>query len=227
MNHSQWFQRYLQEQQAPKQVPLDKDELVKAEEPVVEAKPKAENKGLFRKADCALCQRKTWHFRGNALADKEHCCEHSDWSKDMRKPVSVNDAIAVVAQLSPTVERPTEGQIREQNRLNKALWRNASDRIARYYGDESDAEWLGRETPVGKDELPDPDKHFCTFCKMETPFIKLTTEKKPKIRRIQDEHLNADGSVEITERVMVTTETVHACPNCIVNIRKPIVVRRV
>ena len=241
MRHSEWFQReahskgkrvevikngiktYEWVSNPEPAIVIDKDEH-EVEEPIMESKSAAP-KGRFHKGFCNLCQRNTWHYKGAGANDKAHCTDHSDWpSKIGRSTLAVKDAIIVTAQLTPIHETPTEGTVRAMNKLNKSLWRNASDRIARYYGDD---EWLTGGNDVQETQAPDPDKHYCSFCGNETAQIKLTTEKRPKLKKVIETSLDADNNVVITEKAVVGTETVHACPNCIVNIRKPIVVRRV
>jgi hypothetical protein len=235
MQHSEWFNRASVRK--TKRVQGIKNgiktyEWLDQEEPAPEATVKEEpnfdyllkrgqksvvpNTGKFHKADCSTCKKTTWHFRESGIA-LAHCCDCAP-----KHDADVKDAITMIAQLTPVAEAPTEGQIRQQNRLDRSLWRNAEVVKTRVY---IDGDW-GVERDVTADKPLDVDHNTCSFCNKPIDQIHTTSEKTAKIfKRLTP--VRIAGEVVVEEQIMRKIQEVHACPNCIVNIRKPIIVRRV
>lgn len=174
----------------------------------------------FHKAECNVCNRATWHYKqGNAV----HCSDHSDY-KPGRKHQIVGSMM--LANLTKPVEAMNERELRIANRLDRSLWRHAEERskVSVVIGDEDWAKGLFEDNPVQLD----PDKLYCSFCGDVIEKIHTTSERKPVIRRIVDAYRDeTTGEVVQVEKVMSRVETIHACPNCCLNIRKPVTVRRV
>lgn len=114
----------------------------------------------------------------------------------------------------------------KQTRLQKSMLRAADSKF-------SGVSLAGYEWAEGMfDRDPDSDKLdpnqiHCSFCGRPTEKLDLTSERKPQIRTRVDHHQHSDGTIEIREHVEASSETLHACPDCCLQIRKPITVQRV
>ncbi len=245
MRHSEWFNRASERK--TKRIEVIKNgiktfEWVDAEEPTPEKtivedeaedlsivadsnalKPK-KNNGNFHKAHCDKCAKETWHYIDrSALNPKAHCCDCPPSEAERKRMDRVKDATVVLAQLTPIHEQPTEGEIAVANRLDRSLWGNAEDRIAREYVDQ---EFAQRHIPPAE-KVNNPLQTVCSFCGAPTDKILSTSERKTMIQKKIKVYKDADGNIQQQEQVIAKLETVHACSNCVVNIRKPVVIRRV
>jgi hypothetical protein len=172
----------------------------------------------FHKTECSLCQRTTWHYKeGDKPA---HCTNHSTWNPNRRHAVV---GTVMQAQLTRTVQAPTERELRIANRLDMDLWRHAEEQRKTCVDITQSAQGI---FPVDT-TVRDPDKLYCTFCGDEVDQVRVTTERKPVVRVKIDTYKDTSGEVHVQERVVTRAETIHACPNCCLRVRKPIVARRV
>jgi hypothetical protein len=182
----------------------------------------------FHKAECNICKRETWHYKeGDQIA---RCSCHSAYpNRVMRQQYenSKNSTIqggSLYSRLGS--ELPTEREIKIANRLDRSLWSFAEER--RNSRVVLDSPWAQDIFADSEPVKPlNPDKLNCTFCGVETDKINSLTEKKAVICKVMDTYKTADGEVQIREKISSRVETVHACPNCCLQVRKPIVVRRV
>jgi hypothetical protein len=175
----------------------------------------------FHKAHCELCQRNTWHYKqGNTV----NCSDHSAWTKPVpNRKIEGNIVMGTMGKSKP--EPMTETAMRIANRLDRSLWSHAEERskVSVVIGDEAWAKGLFEDNPVKLD----PDKLYCTFCGDEIDRIHVTSERKPVIRKIIDAYKDESGEIHQIEKVISRVETIHACPNCCLKVRRPITVRRV
>jgi hypothetical protein len=176
----------------------------------------------FHKAFCDMCQRDTWHYKtaDHTLAS---CCNHSNWEAG-KSHVRVEGSTLVVAKLTKDHgEPPTERELRITNKLDANLWRFAEEKRTSQV-DISSEPWAEN---LFDDAAPmrDPSKIYCTFCNNEVQKIDLLTERKPIIRKTQDAYRDSSGQIVLQERITTRMETINACPNCCLKVRKPIVVR--
>jgi hypothetical protein len=74
----------------------------------------------------------------------------------------------------------------------------------------------------------DPNITRCHFCGTEIK-DKLTAmaECKPVIRMVTEAYKDSSGVLQTREKVTSRVETIHACKDHVLEIRKPIVVRTV
>lgn len=174
----------------------------------------------FHKADCITCGRKTWHFKDG---DKPaRCTDHSNFTPGQQRKHLAD--IVQGGSLYSRKELPTEREIRIANRLDRTLWRMSEEkRIAQV--DVSGEDWAAGLF----EEMPtlDPSKTYCSFCNEPVDKINTLTERKPTIRMIDETYLDSEGQLQVQTKVTSKVETQHACPKCVLNIRKPIVVRKV
>lgn len=175
------------------------------------------------KKHCDVCNKETW-WTTSPGATSSHCTDHSNWTPNRKHAVV---GAIMQARLSPVHEAPSERELRIANRLDRSLWKHAEQRNACsvYIGDQ---EWAKDLFPV--DPAPvtlNPDKVYCTFCGKETDKINTLSEKKAFIRKVIETYRTGDGEIVMREKVTTRTETLHACPEHCLEIRKPIVVRRV
>jgi hypothetical protein len=176
----------------------------------------------FHKALCDLCAKPTWHYK-EADQHAATCCNHSNYVAGRRK-TRVSDNTIIVAHLTKThPDPPSEKELRIANRMNTHVLAHIDRKKARVALDQPWAKGMFDAAP----KMRDPSKTYCTFCRNEVQQIDLTTERKPKISRTQEAYKDATGAVVIQDRIVTQMETLNACPNCCLNIRRPIVVRRV
>lgn len=181
----------------------------------------------FHDVYCDDCGGVTIHYKSGASdnAGKQvppHCTNHSKW--DGRKHAVASHVIPI--DLNKIA--PTEIELRRANRLDMSMWRSAEERKCQVQVDG--AEWgflfgdLAYDVSDDKDKPRDVDKIYCSFCGLETDTLHLTSEKKPKIR-FKQEIIKRGDDFEVKEKAVTSVETINACPNCSLNIRKPINVR--
>lgn len=154
---------------------------------------------------CDTCNKSTWHY--TSQLGQVICCIHSNCLVRGGSTTEVKSPKVAIA-----------------GRLDRTMFRIAEDRRSTKVNvtDEAWAEDLFSEEE--KQELPlAPNQLRCSFCNAVTDYMQTLTEKKAVIRKIEDMHKDVSGKVHITERIVSRTETVHACPNCVLNIRRPIV----
>jgi hypothetical protein len=176
----------------------------------------------FHKAFCDLCQREVWHYK-SADHTAASCSNHSNWEAGKHR-VRVEGSTLIVAKLTKDHgEAPTERELRVANALDKSLWQFAEEKRTSQVDISSEA-WAEN---IFDDAPPmrDPNKTYCTFCGTEVQKIDLLTERKPIIRKTEDAYRNASGEIVIQERITTRMETINACPNCSLKVRKPVVVR--
>ncbi len=180
----------------------------------------------FHHVECDLCQRVTWHYYSGANNEIPHCTNHSDWKPGVRKP-SVRDSTIIVGSLrnKPVHTAPSERELRIINRIDMKLWRTAEVRKSSV--DIDDCEWAAGLFDGDDPQPKDPNKLYCTFCGTEVDHVHVTTEKKPKIRTVIETYKDGAGDIHVEEKVISQADTVYACPNCVLQVRKPIYVRRV
>jgi len=174
----------------------------------------------FQKAFCDVCNRITEWYKeaGSAPA---HCTDHSAW-KAGAKRVDVSKAIATLAQLVPVVEAPQEWEVRRMNRMLRS-----ADSVKSRGASLAGHDWASDIFSDLPEQQPlRPGQVYCTFCKKPTDQVNLTTERKPKITKTEVMDRIGD-EFTMRERVMVKVTEIHACPDCVVNVRNPIVVRTV
>jgi hypothetical protein len=171
----------------------------------------------FHKAHCTVCNRKTWHYAEAGSSGKAKCTDHSDYVVGRKHAIVGN---MMLADFSKPVHQPTERELKLANKLDMSMWRSAEDRKSHVY---VDADWATFPNSPEKD----PNKLYCSFCGSEVDQVNQLTERKPVIRKVQDTYRNDSGEIIIQEKVVSRMETVHACPNCVLQIRKPITVRTV
>jgi hypothetical protein len=180
----------------------------------------ADEKG-FHKAHCDVCDRKTWHYKESG-GQNPHCTHHSNWTPGRKRHVPDIMVQGGLGKAKPA--EPTEREIRIANKLDMSMWRNAEERYKSHVRMDNASGLFSNASPA---TAKDPDKTYCSFCGDAVDAIHRLTEKKPVIRKVIDTYKDATGEVVVQEKVVTRVETVHACPNCCLNIRKPIVVRSV
>lgn len=182
----------------------------------------ADTRGFY-KTDCSICNKETWHYK-SASAQHGHCTNHSPWDPK-RKHAKITENIGQ-GSLYNTRQLPTEYELRIANKLDRSLWQHAE--LVRRSSVVVDDDWAKGLFPDSvTSTVKDPDKVYCSFCGAETQRIDILTERKPVIRRVTEARRTDDGEVVMQERIISKTEEKHACPNCVLQIRKPVVVRRV
>lgn len=179
----------------------------------------------FQDRFCDLCQKTTiWY--------ETHCTNHSNWKQGIKHVVPEIMVMGSIGNRKDTRE-PTEAEFRRINRMERKLLKVADDKQAGWV--TADDAWaygyfgMDPTDRVGDDEIKDPSKTYCTFCGAEVDHINLLTEKgKPRIK-FSDEVVMDPETREIhtQRRLSVFAETLNACPNCVLKIRKPITVQRV
>lgn len=192
----------------------------KVEEKLVDSKG-------WHKRMCQLCQKYTWWYKS---PDEEpiHCTNHSAWTGKKHIVVEKeSNHVQVVAQFAPVYNTPSEKELQIANKLDRKLWANAEEKRKSEVV-VTDLDWAQDLFPDAEPSgMKDPDKLYCSFCGKETPYTQATSENRPKMRYVQDVYKDASGELHIKEKAVVTSEKVNACPNCSLNIRKPIQVRTV
>lgn len=167
--------------------------------------------GTYYKAMCATCNKETWHYKPFESHNAVHCCVHSNNQVAGKATNSINKPKALATgKLDMTLwER---GMQERKNRipLEGPLWATVT-------------EDLKQENPHPKD----PSKTYCTHCGAEVDSLHTTSEKKPLIRYSQTVYRDVDDKLVIQETVVSQLQTINACPNCCLKIRKPITVRTV
>lgn len=180
----------------------------------------------FHELPCDLCQRTTWHYKPEGEGSAT-CCNHSpvDCSPQGRLKEHPIPAITGGTNLHAG---PSDSQLRRLNRLDMGLWRSAENRKTQL---QVSAPWA--QDLFGPDPFAAPVKEskpgqlYCTFCGVEVSYLAVLSEKNAKIRFIREPYKDAAGDIQVRERVVSMTEELHACPDCVLNIRKPVIVRRV
>lgn len=163
----------------------------------------------YHKAECATCNKETWHYTSEL--GQTICCYHSN---NMVKGRATSEVKSQAVRIA--------------GRLDLTLWRVAEDRKTTKV-DISNEVWakdIFADAPESATAF-DPNKNYCSFCGAVVDQIHTTTEKKPVITMRTDVYRDSSGEVQIQEKVTSRAETIHACPDCCLNIRKPITVRRV
>lgn len=158
------------------------------------------------KAHCVQCNATTWHYTSEA--GETICCTHT-------KGLLTKGRISgVVTRPKPTIA----------GRLNRSMFRLAERRRA----SSAVLDGLDGEALFGTNDK-DPNKEYCSYCGLELQdTLSTLTEKKPVLRFKQEIHKdNATGEISITEKVTSRSEEFKACPGCVLQIQKPVVVRRV
>lgn len=174
----------------------------------VTTNPMAKRRGSYHKAECLTCNKETWHYK-SALG-KVSCTVHES---------------KLVQVAGDTVNEVKGPQVHIAGKLDRSLWRHATP--SQRGVSVTNEDWAQAMFPpeLEKPQL-DPNQVYCSFCGGVTDQINTLMEKKPVIRRIMQGVMIGD-EVVMQERVTSKIETVHACPNCVLEVRRPIVVRRV
>jgi hypothetical protein len=159
----------------------------------------------YRQVFCETCQKDTWHLG-------TRCTYHT--SNILQTGGSSTGEIRTAAV--------------HTGRLDRSFWRNAESHTKQCGVVIEDEEWAKQlfgdepEQPVAT-----PDQLTCSFCGTPVDHINSLTEKKPVIQFRRDVWKDSNGEVQIQERMTSRAETHHACPNCSLQLRRPIAVRRV
>lgn len=169
---------------------------------------------------CKLCQRETYHSQW--FPHDPTCNEHSDWKPGKKR--SLPDTMMLM-RLTPEHKSPTEAELRRMNRMEKTMLRAADSRHQVSLAGYDWAEQIFERDP--DTENLDPDKVYCSYCGRPTQRLDLTRENKPRVRFRNIPVMDSDGNVELQEKMEVVATTVNACPDCCLNVRKPITVQRV
>lgn len=200
----------------------------------------------FHKLECSKCNCKTWHYK-EASATSARCTEHLDCSKcgktwygdhvycpdcQKEKLDDINNNIVITARM--TEELPKEADPRElkiANRLDRTPWMISEERriadTAQVLVEDSE-QWVQREMsnfPKESDTPRDPGKIYCSFCGVEIDQLRVTTERKPTIKITTEAYKDDNGEIHLVEKYVSKVETIHACPEHCLQIRKPIAVR--
>lgn len=173
----------------------------------------------FSDVYCEPCGRITIHYKpGDAPA---HCCKSASHpgSKPIELPAIIKQGSA---NNSVEVKAPTEAELKRLNTIDRSLWPDHSKR--RYI---SGPKWQSVFTEMKGNSvaLKDITKDYCKFCGNEIDSLHTTAEKKPLIRFGTTAYHDADGNLVIQEKVTSQVITIKACPNCSLQVRKPITVR--
>lgn len=177
---------------------------------------------------CAICNKETWHYKPIGSA-KPHCTQHSDWCRGL-KHANPEKEVSIIAKMREVPENPSEWELRKANRMDQSLFRLADDRVTNpKYASMAGYDWVDELFDQAEEDNPrDPDKTYCTFCGTEVDYVNLTSEKRPRIRKRLRVVKNEDGDdITIDDEIEVKVETINACPNCCLKVRKPIAVQRV
>lgn len=170
----------------------------------------------FQERACDLCNRKTWWYG-------DHCTNHSVWKPGVKHAVP---DVMVLMKLRDTPKEPTEEEFRRMNRMDRKVMNFAGDKRAQVAVSQELTDAV-----FGKDDgVPfDLDKTYCSYCGSPVEQIDLTTSKiKPHIRFSSEPYMDPDThEIKELRKINVISETLHACPKCCLNIRKPIIVQRV
>jgi hypothetical protein len=162
----------------------------------------------FGKRDCGTCLRPTYHYKGK-------CTDHSEWNPN-REHVDVRNVV-----FRPGSEEETAKP--RAIRMDMSLWKLTSERRKSQVDISSEA-WAAGLFPDDPDTpTVKPGQVACSFCGQGVDLINALMEKKPVIRRVMNAYRDDDGEVHIQERVTSRAETVHACKDCCLQIRKPVV----
>lgn len=178
----------------------------------------------FNKRDCELCQRTTWHRTVRRPNGDEHtyCLDHSEYVKG-RRHVIVKDAVSGLHD----IQKPSELELRIANRLDRTMWNVAELKRASTV-DVSNEDWVDALFADEKQQpTRDPNKMYCSFCHSEIDKVNTLSERKAVIKRIEEPYRNSAGEIAFQEKIVSKVEDFHACPNCVLQVRNPIVVRRV
>lgn len=171
----------------------------------------------FQKAYCDLCNRVTYWYKEAGKAPA-HCTDHSNWHKGMRH-ADTSEASFMLANLSPKPEAPTEGELRRAN----MMLRNA-ETVTRKRPSLEGYDWAADLFPAMP--VRDPNKLYCSFCGNPVDVVNVTLGRsKPLVRKTEQVYKDSTGGIHVHERVTVQVAEVQSCPNCIVQVRNPIVVR--
>lgn len=163
-----------------------------------------------QKQFCSECGKKTWFYHQGT--QEPHCTErHPGWAPR-------TDGFAIPED--PSKKPPTEVELRAMNRIDRSLWqRSVTERNTRVSApdmiDLFDAD-------------PEPlpvDKRRCSFCGVVTDLGMVQSEKQVQIKKFEEPYLDSDGQIAIKETIRRQVEEMHACPNCISSISKPVVAR--
>ena len=168
----------------------------------------------FTKQDCTKCGKKTWHYKEG---DKPARCSCEVKTAEVQ-------GIIQGGSMYSRKELPTEAEIRRANRLDRSMWQVAEERRSSQLDVSNEAWAAGLFSDA---DFPDPNKEHCTFCGAEIKDqVNTLQEKKPRIV-VKDIPVKIGDEITIQRKVTSQVETLKACPNCVLNIRKPIVVRTV
>lgn len=159
----------------------------------------------YHKQHCDVCAKETWHY--TSQLNEVICCIHTNCLVRGGSTTEVKSPKVAIA-----------------GRLDRTMFRIAEDRRSTKV-DVSGEDWADDLFTEEEKQAPalDPSQVRCSFCNTPTDYMQTLTEKKAVIRKVQDMYKDTAGEVHITERVVSKSETVHACPNCVLNIRRPIV----
>lgn len=175
------------------------------------------NTGWHRR-HCEKCNTETWHADvhcvvclGNTKCEKHGILLHSCFTCNMKPSV-------------------VEVRGKKADSLTQKMLRNAERRQTQIDLSDDLLVWgldVMQTAPVDS-EMRDPDKHYCTFCGAETAQINLTKETRTKIKReVHATKDNLTGIVSIEEAYRAQLEKVQACPNCSLEVQKPVEAFRV
>lgn len=170
---------------------------------------------------CDVCQRNSIWYDG-------HCTRHSNWKQGAKHPVP---DVMILMKLKDTPKEPTEAEFRRMNRLERKLLTVSDNSQAQVLMPDWAYGYFGVDPKDLRDDqrVKDPSKTYCTFCGNEVDEINRLTEKtKPRVRFTNEPVMDPKTREIHTQRkVQVYSETLNACPNCVLQIRKPITVQRV
>jgi hypothetical protein len=168
----------------------------------------------FWKQDCDRCERKTWWSNSTS---KAHCTECP--SKYLNQPAG-----SIIGAKVP--ETAKDWEIKRANRMDLSLWNTTQERRVTQV-DISNEDWaadLFADAPT----LPklEPGQMLCSWCRKVIDATNSLSEKRPVIR-VKQEAIEGPNGPELREKVYSRVETVHACSEHYLQIRKPITVRTV
>lgn len=154
---------------------------------------------------CAECKTDTWHYKQANGTIK--CCVH--------------DNNLVQGSTDPALPKINYSK-HVGNKLDMSMWRGGLPANAKFV----DPTKYSKYFPGEESTEVEPGKLYCTHCGSPVDHITKLSESKPRIRKFS-EPVKIGDNIVFREKVSVVAEEVHACQKCVLQIRKPIVLRTV
>lgn len=183
----------------------------------------------FHQASCLVCGKDTLHYKDETPYPAAcTVCTKQGNAEFVARRKALGETVSVTNVIDPNAPKPpTDGEFRRLNQLDRSMWRSAEERTSHVHVPD-DMEWAFDLSGFASDKPTapkDPDKYYCTFCGRETPYLQLLKETKPKVKKVVNHYRNGAGDLITEEKVITSVERIQACPDCSLNVRKPIPVR--